>query len=116
MLARVGREMQFDEQGRWADLTFVIDEGPRFVIRNVSFAGNGVLADNQLVPLLDLKAGDFFDLAKMNKDVAQLTEAYGSQGYILADINPSPRTLEGEPAVDLVYDMCEKNKSTIVWP
>jgi outer membrane protein insertion porin family len=46
----------------------------------------------------------------MNKDVAQLTVAYGSVGFVMADIQPSPRTLEATPEVDLVYEIAEGNR------
>ncbi len=110
MVARVGRQVEFDEEGRWANLTFVIDEGPRFVVRNVSFSGNQTFAEAQLRPRITLNSGDYFDLTKMNKDVRQLTDAYGSVGFIMAEVKPSPRTLENAPAIDLVYDITEGDR------
>jgi outer membrane protein insertion porin family len=107
MLARVGREVDFDEKGRYAKVRFVVDEGPRFRIRSISFNGNQTFGNQQLRPLVAQKTGDHFDLAALKKDVQQLTDAYGSVGYILADINPSPRTLESTPEVDLVYEVNE---------
>jgi len=35
-----GRELDYDESGKWLTLRFVIDEGPRYVVRNVSVLGN----------------------------------------------------------------------------
>ena len=110
MVARVGRVLKFDDEGRWAELTFVIDEGPRFVVRSIAFSGNQIFRDTQLRPLIDLMPGDHFDLAKMNKDAATLTDAYGSVGFIRADIKPSPRTLESVPEIDLVYDISEGDR------
>ena len=37
---RVGRSMDYVDDDRWLKLTFVVDEGPRFTVGNVSFAGN----------------------------------------------------------------------------
>ena len=110
MLARVGRSLEYTSGDRWLNLTFVVDEGPRFVVRNVSFTGNRLFAAERLSPLMNLKAGQYFDLATMNKDVATLTDAYGSVGFILTDIKPSPRTLENAPEIDLVYDISEGNR------
>jgi len=110
MVARVGRSLKFDDDGRWAELTFVIDEGPRFVVRSVSFSGNQTFGESQLQPLITLDAGQYFDLTKMSKDVRQLTDAYGSVGFIKADVKPSPRTLESTPEVDLVYDISEGHR------
>lgn len=110
MLARVGREVEFDAKGRYAKLRFVVDEGPRFRIRSISFNGNQIFADEQLRPLVTQNRGDHFDLAAMKKDAQQLTDAYGSVGYILADINPSPRTLEETPQIDLIYEIKEDQR------
>ena len=46
----------------------------------------------------------------MQTDVATLIDAYGALGFILADIKPSPRTLEKSPEIDLVYDISEGNR------
>jgi outer membrane protein insertion porin family len=113
MLARVGRVIEFDDNDRWANLEFVIHEGPRFKVRNVSFSGNEVFGDHQLQRLVTLKAGEYFDLSLMTKDVSQLTDAYGSVGFVMADIKPSPRTLENAPEVDLVYDISEGHRYRI---
>ena len=110
MVARIGRSMEFTDDDRWLNLTFVIDEGPRFKIRDVQFEGNELFGDEQLKPLLNLKAGDYFDLSSMQTDVAALIDAYGALGFILADIKPSPRTLEKSPEIDLVYDIAEGNR------
>lgn len=105
MVARVSRSMEYRNNDRWLNLTFVIDEGPRFTVRDVSFEGNDLFDSEQLHQLLKLKKGDYFDLSTMSKDVANLTDAYGALGFILADIRPSPRTLENTPEIDLVYDI-----------
>lgn len=110
MVARVGRSMEYTDDDRWMHLTFVIDEGPRFTVRDISFIGNKLFGADQLEPLLKLKPGQHFNLNAMRKDVASLTDAYGTLGFILADINPSPRTLEKTPEIDLVYDISEGNR------
>lgn len=110
MVARVGRSLEFTEDDRWLNLKFVIDEGPRFKIRDIHFEGNALFGAPQLEPLLKLKKGQYFDLPAMQTDVAALTDAYGALGFILADIKPSPRTLEKTPEIDLVYNINEGNR------
>ena len=110
MVARVGRLLKFDDDGRWAELTFVIDEGPHFVVRSVTFSGNEIYDDAQLQALLSLKSGEYFDQAKMTRDVRELTDAYGSVGFIMANVKPEPRTLERDPEVDLVFDIAEGDR------
>lgn len=105
--ARVGRELQFDESGKWLTLTFVIDEGPRYVLRNVTVTGNQKYTTDSLMAQLQLRSGDYFDLNKMNADLNALRDAYGSVGHIFAEIEAEPRFLETPGQLDLVYHVVE---------
>jgi len=105
--ARIGRELEFSDSGQWLTLTFVIDEGPRYVVRNVSVAGNEKFPTATLLAEMELKPGDYFNLAKMNRDVYSLRDVYGGQGHIFADIQADPRFLEEPGELDLVYNVKE---------
>ncbi|NLF73697.1 MAG: hypothetical protein GX575_32075 [Candidatus Anammoximicrobium sp.] len=105
--ARIGRELQFSESGQWLTLTFVIDEGPRYVVRNVTVAGNEKFPTQTLLDQMELKSGDYFNLGKMNRDANSLRDIYGGQGHIFADIQADPRFLEEPGQLDLVYNVKE---------
>jgi outer membrane protein insertion porin family len=105
--ARVGCIPTFDEQNSWVSLTFVIDEGPRYVVRNVSVVGNQKFTSDELMQRLQLSAGNYFRLEQMQSDVNTLKDLYGGQGHIFADIEASPRFLEEPGELDLVYDIAE---------
>ncbi len=105
--ARVGRELQFGDSGKWLTLTYVIDEGPRYQIRQVSLLGNQTFTTESLAERLELKSGDFFDARRMNRDLNSLRDTYGGEGYIHADIKADPRFLEDPGKIDLVYDIQE---------
>jgi len=85
----------------------VIDEGPRYVVRNVSVIGNQNFATEALMERLELKSGDYFHLTEMSADVNMLQDIYGGQGYIFADIQADPRFLEEPGQLDLVYNIDE---------
>jgi outer membrane protein insertion porin family len=108
--ARISRTEEFDEDGKWMKLQFVIDEGPRYSIRNVSLGGNQLFGSDALQSQLLLKSGDYFNLDKMNADVNALRDSYGGQGYIFADIRAEPRFLEDPGQLDLVYSIVEGNQ------
>jgi outer membrane protein insertion porin family len=88
-------------------LTFVIDEGPRYKIRQLSLLGNATFTTQSLQERLELKSGDYFDARRMNRDLNSLRDTYGSVGYIHADIKADPRFLEEPGTIDLVYDIQE---------
>lgn len=105
--ARVGRYLDFSDSGNWLTLTYVIDEGPRYQIRNITLVGNDTFTTPSLMDRLELTSGQFFDSRKMNRDLAELRDTYGSQGYIHADIKADPQFLEEPGMIDLVYDIQE---------
>ena len=108
--ATVGRKLQFDEKQNWLTLTFVINEGPRYKIRNVSFIGNHKLANATLDKNLKLTAGQWFNQGAMSHDLNVVRDLYGGQGYVFADIQPDPRLLEGRPEMDLIYNIKEGSR------
>ena len=105
--ARVGRELEFNDARTWATLTFVIDEGPRYRVRDVSVLGNKRFPTEELRAALELQRGEFFNQPEMNHDVATIQEKYGSIGYVFADVKVEPRFLEEPGQLDLVYQVTE---------
>jgi len=105
--ARVGREPKVSKNGKWLTINFVIDEGPRYRIRNVSLAGNSTFTTESLMSRLELQSGEYFDSRRMNVDLNTLRDTYGGEGYIHADIQADPRFLEEPGLLDLVYDIDE---------
>jgi outer membrane protein insertion porin family len=105
--ARVGREIEFDESGKWATIRFVIDEGPRYIVRNVEIDGVTKFRTEPLLSYMKLKRGRYFHQDDMLRDQQLLTDLYGSIGHAFADIQPEPRFLEEPGALDLVYHVKE---------
>lgn len=105
--ARIGRELEYDSTESWATLRFIIDEGPRYTIREVSISGNEKFDGDGLKSRLTLKPGDFFNLDRMNRDVNTLRDTYGAQGYVFADISADPIFVEAGSELDLVYNVTE---------
>lgn len=109
--ARIGREVSESNDGRWLTTTFIIDEGPRYKIRSVSFLGNQRFTHEELEGLLKLKPDSSnkpdFNAARMNEDVVTLRDLYGSLGYVFSQIEAEPRFLEQPGELDLVYRIAE---------
>ena len=105
--ARIGREVSESNDGRWLTLRFIIDEGPRYQVRNVSFVGNRHYDANELMKLVELKPSEegapSFNVAKMNEDVVSLRDLYGGQGFVFVKVEAEPRFLEEPGLMDLVY-------------
>lgn len=108
--ARIGRELEFNEKENWVTVTFVIDEGPRYKVRNVSVLGNTKYESDVLLADLKLKDGEYFNQAKMTADQTSLQDKYGGIGYVFTDIKADPRFLEEPGQLDLVYNIKEGDR------
>ncbi|HEY2413118.1 MAG TPA: POTRA domain-containing protein, partial [Pirellulaceae bacterium] len=105
--AKIGRKLEFNEKGNWLTLTFVVNEGPRYQVRNVSYMGNKLFADTSLGIGAKMIPGKPFEQAKMSSDTKWLKDLYGSQGYVFADIQAEPVFLEEPGKIDLLYHIQE---------
>lgn len=105
--AKVGRIIEWNDEGTWATVRFVIHEGPQSSIRNIAFIGNELFATENLEAGLKLQAAETFERDQMTSDVEWLKELYGSRGYVFADIKADVRYLEQPGQVDLVYTVKE---------
>jgi outer membrane protein insertion porin family len=103
ILGSVGLEDQFD----WAQITYVVSEGPRYNIRDVRFLGNTKFEPVALAESAKLKGGQAFEQAKMGTDAQWVKDLYGSHGYVFADVRPETVFLEEPGQVDLLYHIEE---------
>ena len=105
--AKIGHELDYNESKTWLTLRFIINEGPRYSIRNVSFIGNEHFKVGQLNKNLQQIAGKPFDQAALDHDLGGIRDVYGSHGYVFADIQHDVRLSEDKPELDLVYNVAE---------
>jgi outer membrane protein insertion porin family len=105
--ARVRPVLNYNESKTWLDLKFVIDEGPRYNIRNVSFIGNEKYKVEELNKGLEQISGKPYNQLALNRDKTAVSDIYGEHGYIFADVQPTPRLDPDKPEVDLVWEVTE---------
>jgi outer membrane protein insertion porin family len=96
-----------DPAKTWQMLTFVINEGPRYAVRKVSFVGNEKFSTEELGEELKLEPGDFFNQAELRSDLATIRDRYGAVGHIFAKVEPDVRLQEEPGELDLVYEIQE---------
>jgi outer membrane protein insertion porin family len=96
-----------NEKGNWITITYVINEGIRYKVRNVSVIGNTKFSNKDLMADLKLKDTEYFDQGKLMTDVSTLQDKYGCVGYVFTDVKPENRFLEEPGQLDLVYNIKE---------
>ena len=110
LTATVGKNYHYDDSGKWMDLTFVIDEGRRYVVNDIQFVGNEYITEESIRARLTLKPGDSFDGTILRRDVGEIVYGYGELGFIYAEVDPQTVMLEEENRVDLVFKITEGDR------
>jgi outer membrane protein insertion porin family len=123
--ARVGRKLTFSGDQNDLQVTFIIDEGPRYIIDHVLFKGNAAVPEGQLRKSMKMLEGSSFDKDVQDRDIREIVRDYSPYGFIYAapsaldEAYPHPEYLhinsrplfKNEPGhIDLVYDISEGNR------
>ena len=82
-----------------------IEEGPRYKVSQVNLRlGKGdPFESDDLVKILRLKPKEWYGAAAMRKDVDNLTDLYGSRGYVNADVRPFVDVDDKDHTVSVTY-------------
>ena len=105
--ARISPEKIFSEDKDWVTIKYIINEGPRYNVRNVSFIGNEKFKIEDLNKNLEQIKGKPFSQLALNRDLTSIKDVYGEHGYIFADVAPENRLSAEKPEVDIVYNIAE---------
>jgi len=96
---KITKEIEIDEEKNAATAVFVIEEGPRAVIRTISIIGNIAFNDKRLIKIIKSRTSGLFRSGVYKKDVAdddmeRLKHFYQKEGYL--DIETSYEVLSRE--------------------
>ena len=86
---RVGRKLTFGAD--WTDLqvTFIINEGPRYIIDHVIFQGNATVPEGKIRNGLKMVEGQYYDKDILDRDVRQIVRDYSPYGFIYEAPSPT---------------------------
>ncbi|HRE30670.1 MAG TPA: outer membrane protein assembly factor BamA, partial [Candidatus Berkiella sp.] len=91
-------------------ITINMEEGDEFVLSGFQLAGNTILPESELLPLIELKDGEVFSRAKVANVVKKLSDRLGQEGYAFAKVNPVPDIQEEDRTVKLTFYIEPGNK------
>jgi outer membrane protein insertion porin family len=90
---KVGRKLIFSPDQTEVQIDFVINEGVRYKVGRVSFAGNVNVPDAVLRKNLKMVPGKYFDSDAVQHDVKEIVKAYSPLGYIYDPQSSDPNYL-----------------------
>ncbi len=89
MNARViDANLKFSNNKKEMTITFVIHEGDKYVIDEVTAPGNDLFTEEQLLSLIPIRKGQLYSRELIRISMDQLRTICGDFGYIYADIEP----------------------------
>lgn len=104
---KISDEVAFNEDKSGVTLTYNIEEGERYKVRNIIVQGNDIITEEKIREDFEVAEGDYFALRHVAKDQQSVQTKYGELGRIFAKVRAVPRFLETPGVVDLVYDIDE---------
>lgn len=94
---------------RWLFISIKIQEGPQFSINRISFEGDLLFTQDDLMKKITMKEGETYSEETLRKDIQGLTESYQDEGYAFANVMRTLNIVPGENKVDVVFSF-EKGK------
>lgn len=96
-------------------ITFTVSEGPRYKVGDITFAGEVISDDKQMLEVVQLdehkQDKGFFSLSVMQEDIKRVTQYYGDQGYAFAEVDTRiAKDPNGAPVVNVAYVVNKKQK------
>ncbi len=97
------------------DVSFVVNEGPRDIVRELKIVGNNTMTVAQLVPKgLKLVAGQPYSQTKANEDRNAITVKYLESGYLTSSFRQTVTSEKDDPhSLIVTYQIHEGPRVTI---
>lgn len=95
-----------------------IDEGPRYYFRSITWQGNYIYSDRALDTILDIKKGDVYNLARLerklnyNPNGFDISSLYLDDGYLFFHVDPIEVLVEND-SIDIEMRVYEGPQATI---
>ena len=116
------RDMTIDVDSVWnndekhVNLYLKIDEGQKYYIRNITWAGNVVASTVYLNRVLGMKKGDVYNQKQLNKRLKEDEDAVGNfywnNGYLFYRVDPTEINVVGD-SIDLEMRIYEGDQAHI---
>jgi outer membrane protein insertion porin family len=97
----------------WVTVKFIINEGPRYKVRDIKFLGNDVFTPEEFLEEMTIGDEEYFNQDALTRDVNKIRSLYGAKGYIFADVKAQPRFREQPGSLDLVFQITEGKRGMV---
>lgn len=93
-----------DPKNSKVTITFDIEEGEQYTIKEVHVSGNGIIKDEFLQENIPLKAGDIYSREKMVEAMKALEQLWSDMGYMYSHVEPSLQPDEDTKTITIAFN------------
>ncbi|MGJ3243540.1 MAG: outer membrane protein assembly factor BamA [Opitutales bacterium] len=87
-----------------------LSEGQRYKVGEIDIVGNTIFTDEELRPFLDVRTGDVFAPEDIDEETTQISDFYGSRGYLDTRVQAERVPNLETRAIDLNFVVTESEK------
>jgi outer membrane protein insertion porin family len=95
--------LQENEKNGMIDITFFIEEGPRYQFNNITFENHSILSEEKIKRLIRIKPGDTYSKNKIQLIIDMIKSELGEYGYIQAIVNPRMKVNKKNNTIDIEF-------------
>ena len=88
---KVTAKTNFGKKNKTVEVVYAIEEGNRYNVEKIEFAGNQFYSDANLTSTFKLKEGRFYSDEKAEHDRDEILKAYRGAGFINVEVKPVRR-------------------------
>lgn len=111
LMAKVRKvETIFSENKRDVAVTFHIDEGKQFIVRNIYIPGDELFSEEELLPEITIKKNNPYAQTKLIKSMNRLRDMWGEKGYIYTNVYPQVKPDDATNEVDITFHVDKGTK------
>jgi outer membrane protein insertion porin family len=105
--------LDWNEDRSEVTVTMLVEEGPRYVVRNLSIEGATAIPVEELLAASPIKVGSAWRRPDIFRTFRAWRELYGKKGYLDADFDPVETFDESGPQLDVVWRIKEGLPKTV---
>jgi outer membrane protein insertion porin family len=108
---KVSAERRWNGDGHTVNLTYHIQEGPRYRLGNPpQVVGSKVIPTKQLEALVEVERDDVYDRTKIEADIERLKDCYGDTGRLAEVRHNVIFSNDTAGVVQLQYEVCDEGR------
>lgn len=88
---KIDSELNESKQRNELTITYIIQEGAKYIFTGLTISGNEVFSTNELMALNKMKAGSVYNETKLQETLSNIAGKYYENGYMSNDFYPVPQ-------------------------